>query len=40
VDVDVIGKLLIRYSAFIKTLQKIWEYNGAVHHIFTDSVKA
>ena len=39
-DFDVIGKLLIIYSAFVKYSRKKWEYNEAVHQLFTNFKKA
>jgi len=36
VDSNVIGPLLIIYSAFIKYLRKKQEYNIAVHQLFID----
>ena len=39
-DFDATGQLLIIYSAFVKYLRKKWEYNEAVHQLFTDSKKA
>ena len=40
VDFDATGQLLIIYSAFVKYLRKKWEYNDAVHQLFTDFKKA
>jgi hypothetical protein len=41
VDLDVTGRLLIIYSAFVKFLEKKkWEYNEAVHQLFIDFKKA
>ena len=40
VDFDATGQLLIIYSAFVKYLRKKWEYNEAVHQLFTDFKKA
>ena len=36
---DATGQLLIIYSAFVM-LEKIWEYNEAVHRLFIDFKKA
>jgi hypothetical protein len=40
VDLDVIGRLLTIYSAFVKYLKRKWEYNEAVHQLFIDFKKA
>ena len=37
---DATGQLLITYSAFVQYLRKKWEYNEAVHQLFTDFKKA
>jgi sorting nexin-29 len=39
-DFNAIGQLLIIYSAFVKYLRKIWEYNEAVYQLFIDFKKA
>jgi len=39
VDFDGAGELLIIYSAFVKYLRKKWEYNEAVHQLFTEFKK-
>jgi hypothetical protein len=39
-DLDVTGRLLIIYSAFVKYLRKKWEHNEAVHQLFIDFKKA
>jgi len=40
VDFDAAGQLLIIYFTFIKYWRKKWEYNEAVHQLFTDLKKA
>jgi hypothetical protein len=40
VDFGVTGQLLIIYSAFVRYLRKIWEYNEAVYQLFIDVKKA
>jgi hypothetical protein len=40
VNFDITGQLLIIYSAFVKILEKKWEYNEAVHQLFIDFKKA
>jgi hypothetical protein len=40
VDFVVLGQLLIIYSAFVKYLRKKWEYNEALHRLFTEFKKA
>jgi len=40
VDFNITGRLLIKYSAFIKYCRKKWEYNEAVHQLFIDFKKA
>jgi hypothetical protein len=40
VDFEASVQLLFIYSALVKYLKKKWEYNEAVHQLFTDFVKA
>jgi hypothetical protein len=40
VDFEVIDRLLIRYSAFVRCWRKKWEYNGRIHQLFLYFEKA
>jgi hypothetical protein len=40
VDLDVTGRLLIIYYAFVQYFDKKWEYNEAVYQLFIDFKKA
>ena len=40
VDCDATCQLLIVYCSSVKYLEKKWEYNEAVHHLFVDFTKA
>ena len=40
VDFDAKVQLLIIYCAFVKRLEKKWEYNEAVYQLLTDLKKA
>ena len=40
VDLDATSQLLIIYSAFVKYLEKKWDYKEAVNQIFIDFKKA
>jgi len=37
---DATSRLLIIYSAFVRMLEKKWEYNEEVHQLFIDFKKA